>query len=543
MRYKSIHYIRHIFLFMLTAVLLAACMKDETDQPPPNELAEVITLAELRDLYTGSAVTFTEPVSVYATVTMDESTGNIYRGVYVQDHTAAINVRMDFASNVAEGDSVRLSLKGTTLSSYNNMLQLDSVNYGIHFILQGKGQDIEPVLVSIPEILEGGYQAKLIKLQDVQFSAGALGRPFANAIDQITENRDLQDCSGNKIIVRTSGYADFAAQQVPEGNGELVAIASQFGNVWQLLIRHPEELFMEGERCVSDDPVGSGSFEDPYNVAAAVSNNAGDDVWVEGYIIGVMETTVDPFAPAWAPPFTTNSNIIIADQAEERNIGNALIVQLPVGEVRNALNLVDHNGNIGKQVKIMGDLSTYFGQAGMRNARGYYMDGEGIVPQTGFYEEKFSSSLSNYTPHNIVGEQDWVHSTYDGGNAYMNGYADGGNKANENWLISPQINLTGRNNVELHIREAINYITSYSDLKVMVSSNYTGGNPTESGSWVELSGFNRPPGNNWTFVNSGGIDISDFDGQSIHIALKYISTTAGASAWQVSEISLTESNR
>jgi hypothetical protein len=543
MRYNSIHYIHSVFLFLAAVTLLAGCQKNETDHPPLNELAEVITLAELRDLFTGTPVTFTEPVSVFATVTMDESTGNIYRAVYVQDHSAAINVRLDFASNVAVGDSVRLSLKGTTLSSFNNMLQLDSVKYGKHFIRHGKGQTVEPVIVSIPDILAGGYQARLVRLQDVQFSAGALGRSFANAIDQITENRDLQDCFGNRIIVRTSGFADFAAQHVPEGNGELVAIASQFGNVWQLLIRHPDELIMEGERCDSDDPVGSGSFDDPFNVAAAVSNNSGDNVWVEGYIIGVMETTADPFAPAWTPPFSTNSNIIIADQAEERNLGNALIVQLPVGEVRNALNLVQHSGNLGKQVKIMGDLSTYFGQAGMRNARGYYMDGEGIVPQTGFYEEKFSSSLSNYSTHNILGEQNWVHSTFDGGNAYMNGYADGSNRANENWLISPQISLTGRNNVKLHIREALNYLTSHSDVKVMVASNYQGGNPNDSGSWVELSGFNRPPGNSWTFVNSGGIDISNFDGQSIHIAFKYISTTAGASAWQVSEINLTESNR
>ncbi len=535
---------RFTTLFFLAALLMSgipACERDDMDSPPLNELEGTITVAGLRDLYTGQPLHFDSKIAVYATVTMGEASGNIYRNIFVQDETAAINVRMDFAGEVVENERVRLSLQGTVLSSYNGMLQLDSVEFGKNLIRQAEYEPVEPRLVTIPEILAGGHQAELIRLEGVQFATGELGTRFANVAEGYSENRNLIDCENNRIIVRTSPFADFANQLLPEGNGSLVAVVSQFGNTWQLFIRSHEEITMEGERCDVGDPSGAGTFDDPYNVARGLSQNTGDDVWVQGYIIGVMETTMDPFAPSFEPPFQTNSNLIMADQADETSLGNAMIVQLPIGEVRTALNLVNNPENLGKLVKIRGNLAAYFGEPGLRNASGYWLDGQGIVPQTGFWEETFSSDLGSFTPYNLVGAQDWEHATWDGGCAYINGYS-GGNRANENWLVSPAISLDGHTDVNLHIREAINYLTTHNDLQVLVSDNHQGGDPSESGDWILMTGFNRPPGTNWTFVDSGAISLADFAGQSIHIAFRYTSTTSGASAWQISGVTLTSSD-
>ncbi len=533
---------RIILLLAIPALLLGllpSCEQEALDSPPLNELDGTLSLAELRALYTGQPVHFSGNLAVYATVTMGEASGNIYRNIFVQDETAALNVRMDFAGQVREGDLVRLSLQGTVLGSYNNMLQLDSVAFGRNLVRQGEGVPVEPAVVSIPDILAGGHQAAIVKLEGVQFATGELGSRFANVAEGITENRNLIDCDNNRIIVRTSPFADFANQYLPEGNGSLVAVVSQFGNTWQLFIRSKEELLMDGERCDVGDPAGSGSFEDPFNVAYGLASSSGDNVWVEGFIVGVMETTSDPFAPSFGAPFQTNSNIIIADREDETSLENALIVQLPAGAVRAALNLVDNAGNLGKQVVIRGDLGTYFGRPGLLRASGYWMDGQGVVPQTAFWEERFSNDLGGFTSFNLLGAQDWEHATWDGGCAYMSGFAGGGNRANENWLVSPPVSLQGRSNVNLHLREAINFITSHSDLQVLVSDNYQGGDPGASGDWTLLSGFNRPPGTNWTFVDSGAISLAAFDGETIHIAFRYTSTTSGASAWQVSRLRLT----
>ncbi len=532
-----------LFLPLLLLLVLTACEKDP-DQPPANMPDDVMTLSELRDMYNGQPIHFDDDISIYATVTMDESSGNIYREAYVQDATAAINLQMDFAGEVSEDDSVRISLKGSTLSTFENMLQLDSVLYGDNYIRLGEGTPVTPQVVDIEEILDGGYQAELVKLEGVQFVATELGNTFADAENQFSENRTLQDCDNNQIIVRTSGYADFAGEELPTGNGTLIGIVSRFRNDWQLLIRRMEEADMEGERCETDAPEGEGTFEDPYNVAYAIANNTGNNMWVEGTIVGVMETDVDPFTASFEPPFDTPTNLIIADDPDETSLSNVLIVQLPFGDIRDDLNLVDNQELHGVTTKLLGDLEFYFGQPGMLNTAGYWIDGDGIVPTVGFWEATFSNEadgIDPFTDHNLSGDQSWERQDWDNGSAVMSGFANNQANENENWMVSPAIDLADRSGVSLEIREAINYITSYDDLQLLIASDYEeGSDPSESGDWIHFDGFNRPPGDNWNFMYSGQIDISQFDGESVHIAFRYTSSDTGAATWQISEVNLYE---
>ncbi|MBW6498335.1 MAG: choice-of-anchor J domain-containing protein [Bacteroidales bacterium] len=531
-------------LLALLVVFVAACQKDDVDHPPFNELdsGKIITIQQLRAMYSGQPVRFEENFSVFGIITTDERTGNFYRSHYIQDETGAINIRLDSGVTLAVGDSVRLSLKGTTLSAYNNMLQVDSVLFGKNLITQERGLTVEPKVVTISEITAGGMQGQLIILENVQFSQAHLGLTYADPLNQVTMNRDLEDCNGNRIIVRTSGFATFAGTQVAQGNGSLVAIVSVFGSTWQLLIRDPEELDMTGERCqTGGNPQGSGTFEDPYNVAFGIAFNSGVGKWVEGYIVGVMETDVDPFEANFIGPWRTNSNIIIADDPNETNLNKCMMVQLPIGDIRDALNLVSNPDNKGKIVKVQGNLEAYFGQPGIRTLTGFWIEG-GTVPQEKIFEENFNSDLGTFTAYSILGDQQWGHATFDGGCAVMSGYANNTNHANEDWLVSPAIDLSEKNNVQLQIREAINFITSHNDMKLLVSSDYQGGDPTQSGTWTELTGFNRPPGSGWTFFDSGNIDLSAYDGQTIRIAFKYLSTTSGAATWEVSKVLLIEGN-
>ncbi|MFN7119137.1 MAG: DUF5689 domain-containing protein, partial [Saprospiraceae bacterium] len=58
-------------------------------------------------------------------------------------------------------------------------------------------------------------------------------------------------CNGNKILLRTSGYATFAGEKVPEGNGSIVAIYSVFGRDKQLFIRELSDISLTAMRCTS----------------------------------------------------------------------------------------------------------------------------------------------------------------------------------------------------------------------------------------------------------------------------------------------------
>jgi len=122
----------------------------------------------------------------------------------------------------------------------------------------------------------------------------------------------------------------------------------------------------------------------PYSVAEA-QNNQGSSAayyWVKGYIIGCVKSGSTSFTPELEAPFSSNTNILIADNPNENDKMKIVPVQLPAEDaapgVRYGLNLLQNPGNFGKQVKIEGTLETYFGMPGMRNASAYSFDMTGI---------------------------------------------------------------------------------------------------------------------------------------------------------------------
>lgn len=270
-------------VFLLFA---GGCIHDEFDIPDQEEtpVGEVISIADLRQIYADSVQSgiypegykFTEDYSAYCVVTMDDKSGNIYKSAYVQGNSAAINLHLKSSGGVYEGDSIRLYLKGLVLGDYEGMLQIDSVDVNDNVLKIATLQDKTPELVSIPEIKgnPAGYQAKLIELEGVQFIADDTAKTFANADDLVTENRTLEDCNGQTIIVRTSGYADFADMNIPTGRGSLVAIVGQFRDDMQLYVRSMAEVHMEGNRCGEFDAILDESFE---------SLVPGDTLSIEGW--------------------------------------------------------------------------------------------------------------------------------------------------------------------------------------------------------------------------------------------------------------------
>lgn len=239
---------------LATILLFTSCEKD-FDTPPVKELpvGNIITLADLRAMWVNQDIKITDDLSVFAVVTMDERTGNIYKESYIQDETGAIDLRLLSGGGLYEGDSVRIYLKGTVLSKYNQMLQLDSVDVDNNVVKQATLKNRTPELLSSIAQITAAHQAKLIRLENVQFSSADLGQTYADAINQQSVSRILQDANGNQIIVRTSGYANFAGDTVPSLNGSFIGIVSQYNNDLQLLIRDPKELnFVNPRNLIKD---------------------------------------------------------------------------------------------------------------------------------------------------------------------------------------------------------------------------------------------------------------------------------------------------
>lgn len=240
---------------------LVSCKK-EYEIPPLTTVptGNVITLDSLRNMFQGAPVRFTDQdMSVYGVITADEVDGNLYKNVYMQSGSAAINIRLLNSGGLYIGDSVRIYLRGTVLSKYNGMLQLDSVDTEKNVVKQASGIAVEPTNIDLTD-LNSSLQSRLVRINNVEFESGELGKTFADGTNQVTENRFISDCAGNTAIVRTSGFANYANQPLPGGKGSIVVVVSEFNGDIQLYIRKLAEVNMTGPRCPA--PYLSKNFED-----------------------------------------------------------------------------------------------------------------------------------------------------------------------------------------------------------------------------------------------------------------------------------------
>lgn len=267
-------------LLIAGAIILGIGCKREYDTPPANTIPEgdQLTIADIKGLYNGQDTTFAEDLSLYATVTMDEESGNIYKSVFVRDNTGSINLILPASGGLYEGDSIRVNLNGTTLSEYNGMIQISDVDVDNNVVKQSTDGNADPLLMSISEI-SSDNQSELIQLTDVMFLGTELNMTYADAVNQFSENRTLTDCDGNEILVRTSGYSSFADIQVAQGKGSLVGIVGVYGTDLQIYIRSLEEVQMDGDRC--QEPYVIKDFEDGDILSGgwSMSNVTGNINW------------------------------------------------------------------------------------------------------------------------------------------------------------------------------------------------------------------------------------------------------------------------
>lgn len=243
---RNLKYITGIFAL----IAITSCTK-EFDDPTVKTIptGTVMTIAEVRALHVpGQEVKITQDISVYGVVTADESTGNLYKESYIQDETGALYLRFTSSTGLYVGDSVRININGAKILKYNQMLQVDSL-HADNSVFKIKTQQFRtPQIVTISDLLADieGFQGKLIQLDNVRFVERNQSLTYADGVNKESVSRFLEDLSANQIEVRTSGYANFANDTLPAGNGTFVGISAQYNSGIQLLIRNTNEVDLYG---------------------------------------------------------------------------------------------------------------------------------------------------------------------------------------------------------------------------------------------------------------------------------------------------------
>ena len=734
-----------LLLLAAMGVLFASCKK-EYPQPPIQNLP-IGTVYTIQDILAMSPGTVFDSASVYGIVTADEVSGNLYKMIFIQDRAsgAAIELKLNATSGVRIGDSIRVYLKDAIFDKYHNLPQLSGFGPDGHIIILANDRPIEPALTTIAGIKGGQYLCGLVRLEDVSFTQ-------TGTFAEISEsgNRYLVDATSpnndDNFVVRTSNYANFAYDNLPEGPGSLVGIATVYNSTWQIIIRSKGEMQFDnwdptptppvvpgevqslpytqsfstgfgtymsysvvddnhvwtyestysvvqmtghvggnpGEDFANEDwlissPValtgvsdakmtmrylgryfnninndvtvwvstnytygenpttaqwtqlpanlsesstwsdfkdvelaltdyigqtitvavkylstdtkggtievsaitveegtaggdtpgpgpgtveGDGSRENPYTandvILLGIQESDGQKYWVKDYIVGVINSN---YEYVFSSDTDVNTNLILSSNVDASNESECIPVQLPFGDVRTGLNLVDNPNNLGQEVLLYGTLEKYFRVAAVKNVT--YAEINGIsygtdpsdtpTPPDPGTTEYFNQTLTTqdsyntFTSYNVLGEQEWYqNSSHLEYGAVMSGYANNTSFANEDWFISPIIDLSGSTSPILNFEHArgpqdsMNVGVEEGYYTVWVTNDYPEGADPSQERWVELPILNQPT-TKWQFVSAGDLVIpAEFKTATCRIAFRYLSIDGASATWEVKNVVVKE---
>ena len=213
---------------------------------------------------------------------------------------------------------------------------------------------------------------------------------FGNALFYIVDSKDnteedfyayqVYGLNGEKITnpegVAVGDYVVIYGE-LTNYNGTYETVGKGAAHIW----KSTNPALGGGDNPGNNNPtevVGDGSMENPYtaNDVLLLNNSNAGKYWVKAYIVGQINGKSISGAE-FSAPFSGstnddgsvnsyNTNILIANSADETNSGNCVPVQLPNGALRTGLNLVQNPDLDGVEVLIYGSLEAYFGAAGVK---------------------------------------------------------------------------------------------------------------------------------------------------------------------------------
>lgn len=301
---------KHNYLYLVAIALLLglnACVDQDFDEPPSNtgisDLVANTTIAELKERHqSGVRVEITEDLIIEGRVISDDTEGNFFKNLIIQDETGGIEIRINqnqLQAVYQRDRTVFVKCQGLSIGDFNNFIQLglgDDGSGGLgripetlvgEYIENGPfpDQPVAPKTLLISQIGPEDY-GTLIQLADVEFSRDDFEKPYANPGGTSGTNRTIEDCLGGEITIRTSDFCDFAGDITPFGNGTIVGVASVFGSTKQILIRDVNDVDMPNTPCNrSSQPATRIDIAD---VRALFNNGtltAPDALFIEGVII------------------------------------------------------------------------------------------------------------------------------------------------------------------------------------------------------------------------------------------------------------------
>jgi hypothetical protein len=264
-------------LLLLFVLSMAACTVEPNFDEPPTDIgtstpAANTTIKALKAKLSNPSVPLeiTEDIIIRGTVISSDRAGNFYKQLVVQDASGGIEIETFGTFLYAQfpiGREVAVRCKGLYLFSDNDLIRLSGgaylesgryVSVGItdaqirSNIVKGPIADSLPTprVVTISQInANPDLLSTLVRVENVQFLASDTSATYAEVLPPSNVNRTIVDCNNNELILRNSGYSDFANVKLPSGKGSIVAVVSTYREDRQLLIRDVQDITMTDTRC------------------------------------------------------------------------------------------------------------------------------------------------------------------------------------------------------------------------------------------------------------------------------------------------------
>ncbi|AWH84359.1 hypothetical protein HYN59_04170 [Flavobacterium album] len=279
---------KYLLIGALSAGFLTGCANDDDYDAPVMEcinpgLTVTKSVSDILATATATPTQYTQDDIIEAYVTSSDERGAFFKIVSLQTHPTDGSAPIGFSINI---DGAGLFTQGFVPGT-KVMIKLKDLYYGIDFgsleigaLFEGQVGRIseqtykDHIFVNTCEKLEEAdlvthmtvAQAlndaninRLIELDNVEFLEASFGyklydesAPTANGNNPQTiggaTNHQLIDQEGNKIVFRTSSFANFSGMKIPEGSGKVRGVLTKFLDTYQFVARYDTDIKLDQPR-------------------------------------------------------------------------------------------------------------------------------------------------------------------------------------------------------------------------------------------------------------------------------------------------------
>ncbi|WP_434501569.1 DUF5689 domain-containing protein [Prevotella sp.] len=273
---KNIKYI----MLALVCTLFTGCMDGNWDEPTGYQRGNtavpetnVMTIAQVKAKYqstlsqTYGYTPVTDDIQIKAYVTGNDIEGNLFSQISLEDGTGAMLVGINeggINGYLPVGTEIIVNLKGLYIGCYGMQPQIgdkylsakgeisvgrmSKLLWDHQFKYTGKTATVSSTEFNQASLKDAQYltdnAGKLMTIKGVTFADGGQ-KVYSNKADVVNNNcceRALNGLSSYNIVVRTSTYADFAAEKLPSGKVNITGIFTRYNNKWQVIIRKASDV-------------------------------------------------------------------------------------------------------------------------------------------------------------------------------------------------------------------------------------------------------------------------------------------------------------